>query len=138
MALPLAGPGCSVGAAALRWPISSAPGAHVYGGDELGRAACGEPYLLQARDQDGARRVRDEFLERGLFYLAVTREGNVEAGDPIVVLSRDPHRFGVTEVARLYVRNRNDVESMRRAAELGVLPESWRAFFRKRVSSLAA
>ena len=79
-----------------------------------------------------------EFLERGLFYLAVTREGNVEAGDPIVVLSRDPHRFGVTEVARLYVRNRNDVESMRRAAELGVLPESWRAFFRKRVSSLAA
>jgi MOSC domain-containing protein YiiM len=62
-----------------------------------------------------------EFLERGLygFYLAVAREGEVEAGDPIVVLSRDPHRVGVNELARLYVRDRNDVESMRRAAELG-------------------
>jgi MOSC domain-containing protein YiiM len=34
-----------------------------------------------------------EFLERGLygFYLAVVREGEVDAGDPIVELSRDPH-----------------------------------------------
>jgi MOSC domain-containing protein YiiM len=81
-----------------------------------------------------------EFLERGLygFYLAVSREGDVEAGDPIVALSRDPHRFGVNEVARLYTRDRNDVESMRRAAELDVLPESWRNYFRRRVSSLAA
>jgi MOSC domain-containing protein YiiM len=76
-----------------------------------------------------------EFLERGLygFYLAVARKGDVEAGDPIVALSRDPHRFGVNEVARLYVRDRNDVESMRRAAELDVLPESWRNYFRKRI-----
>jgi MOSC domain-containing protein YiiM len=81
-----------------------------------------------------------EFLERGLygFYLAVTREGDVEADAPIAVLSRDARGFGVNEVARLYARDRNDVESMRRAAELDVLPESWRAFFRKRVSSLAA
>jgi MOSC domain-containing protein YiiM len=76
-----------------------------------------------------------EFLERGLygFYLAVAREGDVEAGDPIVALSRDPHGFGVNEVARLYVRDRNDVESMRVAAELNVLPESWRNYFRKRI-----
>jgi MOSC domain-containing protein YiiM len=81
-----------------------------------------------------------EFLERGLygFYLAVIREGDVEAGDPILALSRDPHGFGVNEVARLYVRDRNDVESMRRAAELEVLPESWRHYFRKRVGSVAA
>jgi MOSC domain-containing protein YiiM len=81
-----------------------------------------------------------EFLERGLygFYLAVTREGHVEAGDPIVILSRDAHRFGVNEVARLYARDRNDVESMRRAAELDALPDSWRNYFRKRVSTLAA
>ncbi len=92
----------------------------------------------------GIRMRRDEFvtefLERGLygFYLAVIREGDVEAGDPIVALSRDPHRFGVNEVARLYARDRNDVESMRRAAELNVLPESWRNYFRKRVGSLVA
>jgi MOSC domain-containing protein YiiM len=81
-----------------------------------------------------------EFLERGLygFYLAVTGEGDVEAGDPIVALSRDPHGFGVNEVARLYARDRTDVESMRRAAQLDVLPESWRNYFRKRVGSSAA
>jgi MOSC domain-containing protein YiiM len=77
-----------------------------------------------------------EFLERGLygFYLAVRREGEVEAGDPIVALEHDPRRFGVTEVARLYVNGRGNVEGMRRAAELDVLPESWRNYFRKRLS----
>jgi MOSC domain-containing protein YiiM len=81
-----------------------------------------------------------EFLERGLFgfYLAVAREGEVEAGDRIVALSRDPRRFGVAEVARLYAGDRDDVASMRRAAELDVLPESWRDYFRRRVASLAA
>jgi MOSC domain-containing protein YiiM len=101
----------------------------VHGGPD--KAVCAYPseyYELWSRE-----RPELEFLERGLygFYLAVTREGYVEAGDPIVVLTSDPHRFGVTEVARLYARDRNDVESMRRAAELGVLPESWRDFFRK-------
>ena len=76
-----------------------------------------------------------EFLERGLlgFYLAVAREGEVAAGDPIVELERDPRGFGVTEVARLYAHDRDDVEGMRRAAELDVLPESWRGYFRRRL-----
>ena len=81
-----------------------------------------------------------EFLERGLygFYLAVAREGEVEAGDPIVELDRDPRGFRVTEVARLYARDRDDVEGMRRAADLDVLPEGWREYFRKRVHGRAA
>jgi MOSC domain-containing protein YiiM len=81
-----------------------------------------------------------EFLERGLFgfYLAVVREGMVEASDPIVALSRDPRSFGVTEIARLYARDRDDVAGMRRAAELDVLPASWRDYFRNRLASLAA
>jgi MOSC domain-containing protein YiiM len=79
-----------------------------------------------------------EFLERGLhgFYLAVVREGEVEAGDPIVRLSSDPRGFGVTEVARLYARDRDDVDGLLRAARLDVLPESWREYFRKRASRL--
>jgi len=91
----------------------------------------------------GIKMERDEFvaefLERGLFgfYLAVAREGEVEAGDPIVALSRDPHQFGVNEIARLYARDRHDVKRMRRAAELDVLPEGWRDYFRRRVASLA-
>jgi len=79
-----------------------------------------------------------EFLERGLhgFYLAVVREGEVEAGDPIARLSSDPRGFGVTEVARLYARDRDDVDGLLRAARLDVLPESWREYFRKRASRL--
>jgi MOSC domain-containing protein YiiM len=81
-----------------------------------------------------------EFLERGLlgFYLAVAREGEVEAGDPIVELDRDPRGFRVTEIARFYTRDRNDIEGMRHAAELDVLPESWRDYFRKRAYGRAA
>ena len=86
----------------------------------------------------GRQEFVTEFLERGLygFYLAVAREGEVEAGDPIVRLSSDPHGFGVTEVARLYVRDRHDVDAMQLAADLDVLPESWRDYFRKRASRL--
>jgi MOSC domain-containing protein YiiM len=81
-----------------------------------------------------------EFLERGLlgFYLAVAREGAVAAGDPIVELQRDPRGFRVTEVARLFASDRGDVEGMRRAADLNVLPKGWRDYFRKRADARAA
>jgi MOSC domain-containing protein YiiM len=92
----------------------------------------------------GIRMGRDafvtEFLERGLFgfYLAVAREGEVEAGDEIVELECDPRRFRVAEVARLYTNDRDDVETMRRAANHDALPESWREYFRRRVEARAA
>jgi MOSC domain-containing protein YiiM len=76
-----------------------------------------------------------EFLERGLygFYLGIVREGEVEAGDSIVELVRDPRGFRVTEIARLYARDRDDAEGMQRAANLDVLPQNWRSYFRKKV-----
>ena len=88
----------------------------------------------------GRDRFVTEFLERGLlgFYLSVAREGEIEAGDPIVELARDPRGFRVTEVARLFSRDRDDVDGLRRAAELDVLPESWREYFRKRLVARAA
>ncbi len=77
-----------------------------------------------------------EFLDRRLlgFYFAVAREGEVAAGDPIVALSCDARQFPVTEVARLYASDRDDVEGLRRAAEVDALPESWRDYFRKQLS----
>jgi MOSC domain-containing protein YiiM len=81
-----------------------------------------------------------EFLERGLlgFYLAVAREGEVAAGDPIVELYRDPRRFPVSEIGRLFAGDRDNVHRMRVAADLDVLPQSWRDYFRKRVDARAA
>jgi MOSC domain-containing protein YiiM len=80
-----------------------------------------------------------EFLQRGLhgIYLAVAREGEVKAGDSIVPLERDPHGFKVTEVARLYAHDRDDVDAIRHATQLDVLPASWRDYFRKRLARLA-
>jgi MOSC domain-containing protein YiiM len=79
-----------------------------------------------------------EFLERGLlgFYLAVAREGTVAADDPIVQLDREAKGFRVTEIARLFGEGRDDAEGLRRAVELEVVPESWRAYFARRLSRL--
>lgn len=87
----------------------------------------------------GRDRFVTEFLERGLlgFYLSVAREGEVEAGDPIVEVARDARGFRVTEVARLFSLDRDDVDGMRRAADLDVLPESWREHFRRRLARAA-
>jgi MOSC domain-containing protein YiiM len=88
----------------------------------------------------GRDRFVKEFLERGLlgFYLSVAREGEVGAGDRIVELARDPRGFRVTEVARLFSLDRDDFEGLRRAADLDVLPESWREYFRRRLVARAA
>jgi len=90
----------------------------------------------------GIRMSRDEFvtefLERGLlgFYLAVAREGEVQVGDPIVELSRDARDFKLSDVLRLYARDREDVDGLRRAVELDVLPDSWRNYFQQRLVRL--
>jgi MOSC domain-containing protein YiiM len=88
----------------------------------------------------GRDRFAKEFLERGLlgFYLSVAREGEVGAGDRIVELARDPRGFRVTEVARLFSLDRDDFDGLRRAADLDVLPESWREYFRRRLVARAA
>ena len=91
----------------------------------------------------GLRMGRDEFvtefLDRGLlgFYFAVRREGFVQSGDPIVLLDRDPRGFKVTEVARLFARDRDDLDGIRLAAGLDVLPEGWRTYFRRRLETFA-
>jgi MOSC domain-containing protein YiiM len=88
----------------------------------------------------GIRMGRDDFvtdfLERGLlgFYLAVARAGMVQAGDAIIPLSCHISRFPVTEVARLVARARDDLEGLQRAVDVDALPESWRAYFRERLS----
>jgi MOSC domain-containing protein YiiM len=98
------------------------------------RLPCFKLGIKMGRDQ-----FVTEFLERGLygFYLGVVREGEVEAGDSIIELAGDPRGFRVTEIAHLYTRDRDDIEGMQRAANLDVLPENWRSYFRKKVNGRA-
>jgi MOSC domain-containing protein YiiM len=70
------------------------------------------------------------------FYLAVTREGEVGAGDEIKLISRDENAVPVPEITRLYIAKRydsEDVKSLRRALQVTALPESWKKYFRERL-----
>ena len=89
---------------------------------------------LKFQSDDMVRR----FLASGRsgFYLAVTREGDVGAGDEIKVISRDENAVPVSEVTRLYIAKRydgEDVKSLRRALRVAALPESWKEYFRERL-----
>jgi MOSC domain-containing protein YiiM len=79
-----------------------------------------------------------QFLASGRtgFYLAVTREGEVGAGDEITVIARDPNAVPVSEITRLYIAKRysdDDMTSVQRAVQVAALPESWKAYFRERL-----
>ncbi len=75
------------------------------------------------------------------FYLGVTREGEVAAGDEITVLARDPQGVSVAEITRLYVAKRygqQDAGVVRRAMQVAALPESWKEYLRERLDAMNA
>src|SRR5215831_18129217 len=86
----------------------------------------------------GIRFQSDEMVKRFLaagrtgFYVAVTREGNVAAGDTIVSIQRDPNSVPVSEVTRLFVTKQyseGDFISARRMLHIAALPDSWKDYF---------
>jgi MOSC domain-containing protein YiiM len=70
---------------------------------------------------------------RSGFYLAVTKEGEVGAGDPIEPIAREHEGLTVAEVVRLYTVDAENQEILRRAVGTSALPESWRDYFRERL-----
>ena len=84
----------------------------------------------------GRADIIKRFLESGRsgFYVSVQREGEVGAGDEIGLLGREEHGVTVADVCRLYVRDKGDVETLRRAVEVAALPESWREHFRQQLA----
>jgi MOSC domain-containing protein YiiM len=73
------------------------------------------------------------------FYLAVTREGEVGAGDEIVGIRREPNGFPVSEITRLYAAKRYgdaEVAWVQRAMRVAALPESWKEYFRQRLEKI--
>ena len=93
----------------------------------------------------GIRFQSDEMVKRFLasgrtgFYVAVTREGDVAAGDAIVSIERDPNSVPVSEVTRLYVTKRfteEDLDSMKRMLRIAALPDNWKNYFEERLQGL--
>ena len=90
----------------------------------------------------GVRFQSDDMVRRFLasgrtgFYLAVTREGEVGAGDEIRAMARDPEAVPVSEIVRLHIAKSygdGDVASVRRALRVAALPKSWKEYFRERL-----
>jgi|ERR1043166_5220545 MOSC domain-containing protein YiiM len=87
----------------------------------------------------GIKFGRSDIIKRFLqsrrtgFYFAVLREGKVEAGDTIELLSRDPNNVTVADITRLYAFEKNDSNTMRRAMNVEALPQSWREYFQQRI-----
>jgi MOSC domain-containing protein YiiM len=95
----------------------------------------------------GIRFQADDMVKRFLasgrsgFYLAVTREGEVGAGDEIKLLARDPQAVPVSEITRLYIAKEfssADVASLQKALQVAALPESWKEHFRERLDKMHA
>jgi MOSC domain-containing protein YiiM len=90
----------------------------------------------------GVRFQSDDMVKRFLasgrsgFYLAVTREGEVAAGDQIKPIAQDPNAVPVSEITRLYITKRftaEDADSLRRALQVAALPDRWKDYFRERL-----
>lgn len=83
----------------------------------------------------GIKFGRNDILRRFLasgrtgFYFSVEREGEVGAGDEIELIGHDEHNVTVADITRLYARDKNDFEMLRRAIAVEALPEKWRYHF---------
>jgi len=95
----------------------------------------------------GLRFQSDDMVRRFLgsrrtgFYLAVTREGDVGAGDEIKLLSHNPESVSVSTITRLYVAKRygrDDARAVRRALTVEALPQGWKEYFEEKLHRAGA
>ena len=74
--------------------------------------------------------------ERSGFYLAVLQEGEVGAGDEIELIEQNKSGVRVSDVTRLYVSDKSNIDLLRRAIGTEALPESWRSYFQHQLKKL--
>lgn len=84
----------------------------------------------------------DDMIERFLralrsgFYFSVVEEGEVGAGDEIQFLGGEPSTLNVAETYKLYWSPDPDLELLRRAARIEVLPQGWRERFQAKLAAV--
>jgi len=74
------------------------------------------------------------FLQSGRtgFYLSVSQEGELAAGDSVTLQPGDAS-VTVSDIVSLYAADASNQELLRRAIEVAALPEAWRDYFRERL-----
>jgi MOSC domain-containing protein YiiM len=117
----------------------------VYIGDRF-RIGAAEVVVTQPRlpcYKLGVKFGRADMVKRFLasrrtgFYLAVTKEGVVNAGDAIELLSQDENKISVADIVRLYAFDKNDTTTMWRATQVEALPDSWVGYFQGQLEKRA-
>ena len=92
----------------------------------------------------GIRFGRMDILRRFLksrrsgFYLAVTKTGDIAAGDAIEILSKDANQVSIDDIVRVWAEDKKDVGTMSRALNVDAFPEKWKEPFRERIMNAAA
>jgi MOSC domain-containing protein YiiM len=95
----------------------------------------------------GIRFGSDDMVRRFLssgrtgYYVAVTREGEVGAGDEGTWLSRDPAAVSISDIVRLYIAREftgDDAAQVRRALSVDALPASWKTWLEDKLRRLAS
>ena len=94
-------------------------------------------YKLGIKFQSNGMVKRFLAAARTGFYVRLTREGEVGAGDEIKVIARDPNAVPVSEITRLFVAKHwgdHEHASVERTLLLPALPNNWKDYFRDRLA----
>jgi len=89
----------------------------------------------------GLRMERPDMVKRFLashrtgYYFSVALEGEVQAGDDIVLVERLEGSVPVWEIVRLYAFDPEDTEAVRRLVRAPGVPEHWRTWFAERAAT---
>jgi MOSC domain-containing protein YiiM len=90
-------------------------------------------YKLAAKFQ------RDDMVERFLLsgrsglYFSVEQEGLVEVGDAFELLDRKTDGITISEMNRLFVREKYNQDLLQKGIHTAALPEDWREYFLERL-----
>ena len=84
----------------------------------------------------GTNAVVKEMLRTGFsgWYLAISREGEVGAGDAVSLVERDPRGVRIADLARLLTREPVPAETLERAMGLETITPYWRGKVARRLS----
>jgi MOSC domain-containing protein YiiM len=95
-------------------------------------------YKLGVRFRDDQMVKRFLVSKRSGFYVAVVEQGEVGAGDEIVLLWRDPRAVPVSEITRLFVTKdytAEDIAIIDRLNDVSSVPRDWKSYFAERVAN---
>ena len=70
---------------------------------------------------------------RSGLYFKVLEEGDVQAGDPIDIITRDKNKISIKDIVRIYAHDLQDKELIQRATRVEALPEDWKDYFLKMI-----